>query len=62
MRIGIFGAKEEEITGGWGRLRNEELHNLYISQNIIRVEDEVGGARITHWRDERCLQNCGRKT
>jgi hypothetical protein len=33
----IFGPKEEEVAGGWRRLHNEELHNLYTSPNIIRV-------------------------
>jgi hypothetical protein len=33
----IFGPKREEIVGGWRRLHNEELHNMYASQNIIRV-------------------------
>jgi hypothetical protein len=33
----IFGTKREELAGGWGRLRNEELHKLYTSPNIIRV-------------------------
>jgi hypothetical protein len=33
----IFGPKREEVAGGWGRLHNEELHNLYASPNIIRV-------------------------
>jgi len=33
----IFGPEREEIFGGWGRLKNEELHNLYPSRNIIRV-------------------------
>jgi hypothetical protein len=23
------------VTGGWRKLHNEELHNLYSSQNII---------------------------
>jgi hypothetical protein len=27
----IFGPKREELVGGWRRLRNEELHNLYLS-------------------------------
>jgi hypothetical protein len=33
----IFVPKREEVAGGWRRLRNEELHNLYTSQNIIRA-------------------------
>jgi hypothetical protein len=33
----IFGPKMEEVVRGWRRLHNEELHNLYASQNIIRV-------------------------
>jgi hypothetical protein len=33
----IFGPKKEEVAGGWRRLHNEELHNLYPSTNIIRV-------------------------
>jgi hypothetical protein len=33
----IFGPTREEVVGGWRRLHNEELHNLYDSPNIIRV-------------------------
>jgi hypothetical protein len=33
----IFGPKREEVAGGWRRLHNEELHNLYASPNVIRV-------------------------
>jgi hypothetical protein len=33
----IFGPKRDELTGGWRKLRNEELHNLYSSPSIIRV-------------------------
>jgi hypothetical protein len=32
---GIFGPKREEVIGGWRKLHNEELHNLYCSPNII---------------------------
>jgi hypothetical protein len=31
------GPKREEVAGGWRRLHNEELHNLYTSPNIIRM-------------------------
>jgi hypothetical protein len=33
---GIFGPKREEVAEDWRRLHNEELHNLYVSSNIIR--------------------------
>jgi hypothetical protein len=33
----IFGTKREEEEVGWRRLHNEELHNLYVSQSILRV-------------------------
>jgi len=32
-----FGPKREEVVGGFRRLDNEELHNLYTSPNIIWV-------------------------
>jgi hypothetical protein len=32
----IFGPKRDEVTGEWRKMHNEELHNLYSSQNIIR--------------------------
>jgi hypothetical protein len=33
----IFGPKRDEVTGGWGKLHNEELHNLYTSPIINRM-------------------------
>jgi hypothetical protein len=33
----IFGPKRDEAAGEWRRLHNEELNNLYLSPNIIRV-------------------------
>jgi hypothetical protein len=30
-------SKREEVAGGWRRLQNEELRNLYPAPNIIRV-------------------------
>jgi hypothetical protein len=33
----IFGRKRDGVTGGWRKLHNEELHNLYCSPRIIRI-------------------------
>jgi hypothetical protein len=33
----IFGPKRDDVTGGWRKLHNEELHNLYSSPSIIRI-------------------------
>jgi hypothetical protein len=33
----IFGPKKEEVIGGWRKLRDEGLHNLYSSQIIVKV-------------------------
>jgi hypothetical protein len=33
----IFGLKRDEVTRGWGKLHNEELHNLYPSPSIIII-------------------------
>jgi len=34
---GIYGLQVEEVVERWRRLHSEELHNLYISPNTIRV-------------------------
>jgi hypothetical protein len=33
----IIGPEGDEVTGVWRKLHNEELHNLYSSQSIIRM-------------------------
>jgi hypothetical protein len=33
----IFGPKRDEVMGGWRKLHNEELHNLYSSPSTIRI-------------------------
>jgi hypothetical protein len=33
----LFGPKSDGVTGGWKKLHNEELHNLYSSPSIIRI-------------------------
>jgi hypothetical protein len=32
----IFGPRRDEATGGWRKLHNEDLHNLYSSPKMIR--------------------------
>jgi hypothetical protein len=33
----MFGPNRDEVTGGWRKLHNEELHNFYSLPNIIRM-------------------------
>jgi hypothetical protein len=33
----IFGLKRDEVTGGWRKLHNEELHSFCSSPSIIRM-------------------------
>jgi hypothetical protein len=33
----IFGPKRDEVTGGWRKLHNEELCDLYSLPSIIRM-------------------------
>jgi NADH:ubiquinone oxidoreductase subunit F (NADH-binding) len=33
----IPGPKREEVTGGWRKLHNEDLHNVYSSPSIITM-------------------------
>jgi hypothetical protein len=41
----IFGPKRAEVTGGWRKLCNEELHNLYskYNKNDQVKKDEMSG-------------------
>ena len=36
LRI-IFRPKRDEVTGEWRKLHNEELNDLYSSQNTVQV-------------------------
>jgi hypothetical protein len=47
----IFGTKRDEETGGWRKLHNEELHNLYLIETslklrLLRHVGEIPGRRI----------------
>jgi hypothetical protein len=33
----IFGPKRNKVKGGWRKMHNEELHNMYSSPSIIRM-------------------------
>jgi hypothetical protein len=33
----IFGQSRDQVTGGWRKLHNEELRDLYSSPSIIRI-------------------------
>jgi hypothetical protein len=37
MQSIILGPDRDEVTGGWRKLRNEELHDFYAALNIFRV-------------------------
>jgi hypothetical protein len=34
---GTFGLKRDEMMGGWRKLHNEELHNMYSPPSIIKT-------------------------
>jgi hypothetical protein len=47
----IFGPKRIGVTGGWRKLHNEELHNLYPSLSTIRIIKSMktgGGGGMWH--------------
>jgi hypothetical protein len=41
----IFGPKRDEVTGGWRKLHNKELHNLYSFPSTIRMTK----SRMMRW-------------
>jgi hypothetical protein len=71
----IFGPKRDEVTGGWRKLHNEQLHNLYSSPSIIRIIKwrrmrwaervaRVGrrGMHIGYWSESQKEKKATRKT
>jgi hypothetical protein len=58
----VFVPKRAEVTGGWRKLHNEELHGLYSSPSIITV---IKARRmrwvgyVAHGGGEGCIQHFG---
>jgi hypothetical protein len=52
----IFRPKRDEVTGGWRKLHNEELRDLYSSSSIIRIIK----SRRMRWAGA-CSPNGGRE-
>jgi hypothetical protein len=60
----IFGPKKDEVTGGWRKLHNEELHSVYSSPSIIRMikSRRMRWARhLARMEEEECIQDFGGK-
>jgi hypothetical protein len=55
----IFGPKRDEVTGGWRKLHNKELHKLYSSPIIIKSDqvnkNEMGRACSMNGGEEDCI-------
>jgi hypothetical protein len=61
----IFGPKRDEVTGGWRKLHNEELHGLYSSPSIvgvIKARRMRWAGHMTHGGGEGCKQHFGWET
>ena len=52
----IFVSKRSAVTGEWRKLRNEELNDLYCSQNIARV---IKSRRMRWTRHVACMGQKG---
>jgi hypothetical protein len=48
----IFGPERDQVIGGWRKLHNEELHNLYLKWASITGRSD---ARITQGPTENIL-------
>jgi hypothetical protein len=62
--IRISGPKRDGETGGWRKLHNEELHNLYSSPSIIRIIKSRRMRWLRHvarmWIRQRLKGYCGK--
>jgi hypothetical protein len=58
-----FGPKREEEIGGWRKLHNEGIHNLYSSPTIIRMIKSMKMRQAGHVArmGEECIYDFGGK-
>jgi hypothetical protein len=54
----IFGPKRDGVTGGWRKLHNEELHNLYFSPSIIRIIKSRRMRWADMWHEWERIETC----
>jgi hypothetical protein len=61
----IFEPNREDMAGGWRRLNNEELHDLYTLPNIVSSIKSRRMRWVAHVAqngvDENCMQHFGQK-
>jgi hypothetical protein len=56
---------DREVVGGWSKLHNEKLHNLYASLHVvmtIKTRRVKLAGYLAPMRNEKCIQNVYRKT
>jgi hypothetical protein len=58
----IFGPKRVKVIGGWRKLHNEKLYNVYTSTRSYKVDQikgkEMGRGASSMSGEMRCIQNC----
>jgi hypothetical protein len=60
-----LGPKRDEVTGGWRKLQNEELHNLYSSPSILRINKRSRmrwAGHVARMGEEECIYDFGGKS
>jgi hypothetical protein len=54
----------EEVTGGWRKMHDGQLHNVVCTLHRILLEGQMkdvkmGGTCSTHVKDEKCVEKFG---
>jgi hypothetical protein len=55
----MFESNRAEVTGGWGKLHNEELYTYYAPPYILRMMRRT--KHVAHLGNKKCLRNFGRR-